>query len=61
VAALYVKNVSEQFMRRVRSTAAERGESMRKFVLEAVKERLERLGIETPSYEPAEGEQKDGR
>ena len=53
VAALYVKNVSEKFMRRVRSTAAERGESMRQFVLEAVKEKLEREGVEAPDYEPS--------
>lgn len=48
---MYVKNVSEQFMRQVRATAALRGESMRKFVLEALRERLEREGVETPDYE----------
>jgi hypothetical protein len=48
VAALYVKNVPEQLMRLVRSTAALQGESMRAFVLRAVKTELRRLGVEPP-------------
>ena len=46
---MYVRDVPEAFMRVVRATAALRGQSMRAFVLEAVREKLEREGsIETP-------------
>jgi uncharacterized protein involved in cysteine biosynthesis len=48
VAALYVKNVSEKLMRRVRATCAERGETMREFVVRAVERELKRLGVEVP-------------
>ncbi|HEX6235866.1 MAG TPA: hypothetical protein VFZ68_01660 [Acidimicrobiales bacterium] len=49
VPAMYVRDVPEAFMRVVRATAALRGQSMRAFVLEAVREKLEREGsIETP-------------
>lgn len=48
VAALYVKNVPEQLMRLVRSTAALEGESMRTLVLRAVRNELRRLGVEVP-------------
>ncbi|HEX6422778.1 MAG TPA: hypothetical protein VFZ79_04820, partial [Acidimicrobiales bacterium] len=51
VATLQIKNVSETFMRRVRAVAAERGETVRRFVLEAVSERLERLGFDAPDYD----------
>ena len=48
---MQVKNVSDAFMRRVRATAAERGVTLRRYVLDAVKEKLERDGVEAPDYE----------
>jgi hypothetical protein len=48
VAALYVKNVPERFMRVLRSTAALQGLSMRAYVLRAVKRQLERDKVEIP-------------
>jgi hypothetical protein len=48
---MQIKRVSEPFMRRLRSVAAERGETVRTFVLDAVTERLRRLGNDVPSYD----------
>jgi len=56
VVTMQVKRVSESFMRRVRSVAADRGETVRVFVLTAVAERLSRLGHEAPDFEPDDDE-----
>jgi plasmid stability protein len=48
VPAMYVRNVPEKLLRVVRSQAALRGQSMRDYVLQAVRERLDRDGIEVP-------------
>lgn len=51
VAVLYVKNVPERLLRRVRATAVDRGETMRDLVLRALRNELERLGVEVPEEE----------
>jgi hypothetical protein len=48
VPAMYVRNVPETLLRHVRSQAALKGETMRDFVLRAVREELRRQGIEVP-------------
>lgn len=53
---MYVRNVPERLLRVVRSQAALRGESMGAWVLEAVRQRLEREGIDVPE----DGEGADG-
>jgi hypothetical protein len=51
---MQIKRVSEPFMRRLRSVAAERGETVRTFVLDAVTGRLRRLGNDVPPYDDDE-------
>ncbi|MFP3901986.1 MAG: hypothetical protein ACLFXM_14120 [Acidimicrobiia bacterium] len=51
MAVLYVKNVPERLLRRVRATAVDRGETMRDLVLRALRNELERLGVEVPEEE----------
>lgn len=48
VAAMYVRNVPEALLRQVRAQAALDGETMRDFVVRAVREELRRRGIEIP-------------
>jgi hypothetical protein len=48
VPAMYVRNVPEALLRQVRSQAALDGETMRDFVVRAVREELRRRGIEVP-------------
>jgi hypothetical protein len=48
VPAMYVRNVPEALLRHVRSQAALDGETMRDFVVRAVREELRRRGIEVP-------------
>lgn len=48
VPAMYVRNVPETLLRQVRAQAALKGETMRDFVLRAVREELRRQGIEVP-------------
>lgn len=45
---MYVRNVSERLLRLVRSQAALHGQSMGAWVIDAVRQRLEREGIEVP-------------
>lgn len=49
---MQVKRVSEPFMRRVRSVAADRGITVRELVLSAIAEKLAREGVDVPDYEP---------
>jgi hypothetical protein len=51
VPAMYVRNVPEALLRQVRAQAALDGETMRDFVLRAVREELRRRGIEVPDEE----------
>lgn len=48
VPAMYVRNVPETLLRHVRAQAALKGETMRDFVLRAVREELRRQDIEVP-------------
>jgi hypothetical protein len=52
---MQIKRVSEPFMRRLRSVAAERGETVRHFVLDAVAEKMRRLGYDVPEADDDEG------
>jgi hypothetical protein len=48
VPVMYVRNVPEQLLRLVRSQAALQGQSMGRWVIDAVQQRLERDGVEVP-------------
>ena len=48
---MYVRHVSEKLIRVVRSQAALRGQTMGAWVIDALKQRLEREGVEVPEDE----------
>lgn len=48
---LYVRGVAEALARVVRSQAALSGQTMSDWVIEAVRQRLEREGVEVPDAE----------
>jgi plasmid stability protein len=55
VPAMYVRNVPEKLLRLVRSQAALRGQSMRDYVLEAVRAQLVSDGIDVPDEDEGDG------
>lgn len=48
VSTLYVRNMPEALLRRARSTAVDKGESFRAFLVRAIRSELEREGVEVP-------------
>lgn len=45
---MYVRNMPEALLRRARSTAVDKGESFRAFLVRAIRSELEREGVEVP-------------